>query len=96
MPKNIDKQKHVRIAGSMLKGAREMRGLSQQEVAELIGISKATVDKIENGEWNFSIYLFFRYAEELGFYVFLKQKEKVTAQFLGLEKLDILKTPPEI
>lgn len=75
MSKNIDNQKYAQFAGEMLKKVREIRGLSQQEVAELIGISKATVEKIEGGQWNFSINFFFMYAEKLGFYVLLEGKE---------------------
>ncbi len=52
--------------GSQLKKFREEKNLSQDEVAELMGISRTTISKIENGLWNFSVEKLQEYCKVLG------------------------------
>ncbi|TXK52408.1 helix-turn-helix transcriptional regulator [Pontibacter qinzhouensis] len=41
--------------GQQLKQAREKKGLSQRELADMLGIRQPTVTSIENGEWAASL-----------------------------------------
>ena len=49
-----------------LKAARAAKDLSQQELAELVGVSRQTVNMIENGDYNPTIALCIRICRELG------------------------------
>ena len=40
----------IQIDGNKLQSIREQKGLTQQEVAEQIGVKKATVSNYERGE----------------------------------------------
>ena len=41
--------------GQMIKEKREAKGLTHHQLAEIIGVSYATISKVENGKWNFGI-----------------------------------------
>lgn len=41
--------------GESLKGIREKRGYSQEQLAEIMQISRTTISKIENGKFAISI-----------------------------------------
>jgi transcriptional regulator with XRE-family HTH domain len=53
------------ILGNEIKAVREKRGLSQEQLAEMMDINRSTISKIENGKFSitvdylarFSIYL---------------------------------------
>ena len=44
-----------RILGSFIKEARKARQLSQQDVADKVGLNNMTISKIESGKFNFGI-----------------------------------------
>lgn len=58
MKSNIDEayliSERKRI-GAEIKSLREAKGLTQQELADEMNISRSTVSKIEEGKWNFGI-----------------------------------------
>ena len=41
--------------GQNIREVREKRGYSQDELAEIMGINRTTISKIENGKFSFSI-----------------------------------------
>lgn len=41
--------------GQNIREIREKRGYSQDELAEIMGINRTTISKIENGKFSFSI-----------------------------------------
>jgi len=45
----------VRIKRCLLRDRRKRAGLSQQQVAELLGVSKSRISEYENSEINMSI-----------------------------------------
>ncbi|ASU34383.1 helix-turn-helix domain-containing protein [Mucilaginibacter xinganensis] len=53
--------------GAKLKAIRLERGLTLEQVGELIGTGKSTVSKIEAGTWNASISWFILFAHALEF-----------------------------
>lgn len=58
MKGNIDEQYLVanrQSLGAKLRELREQQGLSQQELADKMSISRSTVSKIEDGKWNYGI-----------------------------------------
>lgn len=57
-----------------LRSIREDRGLSQTELAKLIGIERTTVNKIEQGQWSFSIDILERFSKALDFELKLIKK----------------------
>lgn len=49
-----------------LKSARAARDLSQQQLAELVGVSRQTINAIEKGDYNPTINLCRSICKELG------------------------------
>ena len=41
--------------GAEIKRIREGKGYNQEELAEMMNVSRSTISKIENGKFNFSI-----------------------------------------
>jgi transcriptional regulator with XRE-family HTH domain len=41
--------------GQNIREIREKRGYSQDELAEIMGVNRSTISKIENGKFSFSI-----------------------------------------
>lgn len=48
----LQKRKEI---GVKLKELRENKGLTMDQLGELIGTGKSTISKIEAGKWNFGI-----------------------------------------
>lgn len=75
MKSNIDEkfliQERKRI-GSEIRTRREAKGLSQQQLADEMGISMTTVSKVEAGKWNFGIDTLTSFAIYLDFKLILK------------------------
>jgi len=73
--------------GNMILLAREIRGFSQQELAERIGMSKANIGKIENGDTTVKEPFLELIAEATNFPVsFFKQENKVYPEHLIYRK----------
>ena len=51
--------------GEKLRQVRDFRGLTQAQLAERIGITAATVSKVEAGKWNHDIDLLAAFAKHL-------------------------------
>mgnify|MGYP002555670143 CR=1 FL=1 len=49
-----------------LKAARAARGLSQQKLADAVGVSRQTINAIENNKYDPTLALAFHLAAELG------------------------------
>ena len=49
-----------------MKSARVARDLSQQQLADLIGVSRQTISAIEKGDYNLTINLCIAICRELG------------------------------
>jgi transcriptional regulator with XRE-family HTH domain len=56
-----------RQVGRILKKLREEKGYSQQELAARMGISRSTISKIENGQFNLSVDYLEKFSYHLGF-----------------------------
>ncbi|OXA93876.1 hypothetical protein B0A66_06075 [Flavobacterium hercynium] len=41
--------------GDTIREIREKKGYSQEQLAEIMNVSRTTISKIENGKFNFSI-----------------------------------------
>ncbi len=77
MKSNIDEQYLVdnrREIGEMIKSAREKKQLSQQELADNMGISRSTVSKIEDGKWNYGIDTLVSFGVYLDFEITIQDK----------------------
>ena len=48
----FDKKGAHRVTNERLKAARRERGLSQEELARMVGVSRQTVNMIERGDYN--------------------------------------------
>ena len=59
--------------GESIKQIREDRGLTQEQLAERMSISRSTISKIESGKFNFSIDYLSRFADFLNFEIILKE-----------------------
>ncbi len=40
------------MIGDRIRALRRQRGLSQEQLGELVGFSQSKISKIENGDWN--------------------------------------------
>ena len=49
-----------------LKEIRAIRGISQDELADILGVSRQTISSLENGRYNPSILLAFKIAHYFG------------------------------
>ena len=54
------------LMGSVIRGLRERRQLSQENLASLAGLSRPFIGEIERGESNFSFITFLALAQGLG------------------------------
>ena len=54
------------MANEKMKQTRQERQLSQAELAKRVGVSRQTVNMIENGDYNPTISLCIRICRELG------------------------------
>ena len=63
--------------GESLKGIREKKGYSQEQLAEIMQISRSTISKIENGKFNCSIDYLSKFSWFLGFEITFKLKRKI-------------------
>lgn len=61
--------------GESIKQIREGRGLTQEQLAERMSISRSTISKIESGKFNFSIDYLSKFAEFLRFDITISTKE---------------------
>ena len=52
--------------GNSLFNARKKSGLSQENVAEKLGVSRQTINAIENNKYDPTLALAFKLAQELG------------------------------
>ena len=53
--------------GHSIREIREKRGLSQEQLAEKMNISRSTISKIESGKFNCSIDYLSKFSYSLGF-----------------------------
>jgi transcriptional regulator with XRE-family HTH domain len=61
---NFSKDYRIKL-GDAIKEIRKERGYSQEELAEIMQISRSTISKIENGKFAFSV----DYLSKLGWYL---------------------------
>jgi transcriptional regulator with XRE-family HTH domain len=52
---------------SDIKAIREKRGYSQEDLAEIMGVNRTTLSKIENGKFSISIDYIAKFSFHLGF-----------------------------
>lgn len=62
----MDEVKPVGTKNLKLKSARAVKDLSQQELAELVGVSRQTINAIEKGDYNPTIKLCISICKVLG------------------------------
>ena len=64
-------ENRIRI-GNSIREHRERKGYSQEQLAELMNISRSTISKIENGNFNISIDYIARFSKPLEFEIKLE------------------------
>ena len=42
----------MQLIGNKIRALRKRRGLSQEQLGELVGFSQSKISKIENGDWD--------------------------------------------
>lgn len=77
---NAKMEDHLRIyrlrIGEEIKKIREEKGYNQEQLAEIMKVSRTTISKIENGKFNFSIDYLSRFSWFLGFDISLEISHK--------------------
>ena len=63
--------------GESIRQIREGEGLTQEQLAEKMQISRSTISKIESGKFNFSIDYLSKFAEFLRFDITISNKESL-------------------
>lgn len=71
--KNSDVLESRLKIGATIRSIRETRGLSQEQLAEKMNISRSTISKIESGKFNCSIDYLSKFSTALGFNVVLEE-----------------------
>jgi DNA-binding XRE family transcriptional regulator len=61
--------------GQSIRGRRELLGLLQPGLAEIAGVSRRTVQLVENGKGNPSIETLFKITDPLGLTITVRLKE---------------------
>ena len=64
-----------KLIGSWLRDCREEKGLTQIELGKMMELNQATIAKIENGKWSFSVDMLTRFCVALDVYLFLLPKD---------------------
>jgi transcriptional regulator with XRE-family HTH domain len=59
---NVDEGPYMRRVGKFLRDIRESKGLTQAQMAEILGISNSAVSKLERGIVNISVFKVVAYA----------------------------------
>ena len=71
-------EKHIKVkreeTGNKIREIREQRGLSQEQLAELMGINRSTLSKIETGKFAITIDYLYKLAWHLDFEVTIMDK----------------------
>lgn len=62
--------------GGEIRKYRDQKGFSQEHLATIMGISRATISKIENGKFAFSIDYLAKFAWHLDFDISIFEKEQ--------------------
>jgi transcriptional regulator with XRE-family HTH domain len=65
------------IIGGEIRKYREKKGFSQEYLATLMDISRATISKIENGKFAFSVDYLAKFAWHLDFDIAIFEKEQI-------------------
>lgn len=74
--KDIDLLKKRKELGTRLKEIREKRKLKQDELAELMSVSRSTISKIEGGKFNCSYDYILKFSQALCFNIILEEKKR--------------------
>lgn len=61
--------------GIRLKEIREKRKLKQEQLAELMSVSRTTISKIESGKFNCSYDYILKFSKALGFNIILEESD---------------------
>lgn len=62
--------------GESIREIREKKGYNQEQLAEIMKVSRTTISKIESGKFNCSMDYLSKFSWFLGFEVSFKEKEK--------------------
>ena len=71
-------QKLGEAVGKMYAMARKERGFTQQEVAEVSGVKRPNIARLEGGKHSPTVDMLARVAESMGMYLELRLVDKVT------------------
>lgn len=74
MSENVTKEAHKLIA-SHLKGRREEMKMTQEQLADKMGIKKAAISRMESGLYAPSLDMFFEWCHHLNLYFFVEGKD---------------------
>lgn len=69
-------ESRIKIGGT-IRSIREKRGLSQEQLAEKMNISRSTISKIESGKFNCSIDYLSKFAAFLNFEIILQEFKEI-------------------
>lgn len=64
------------LIGGKIRKYRDKKGFSQEHLASIMGISRATISKIENGKFAISIDYLAKFAWHLDFDISIFEKEQ--------------------
>ncbi len=85
----MNKGKHKRrrrLLGDILRAERESQGISQDELAEKLGVSQAVISKTESGNRNIDVLQLMEYCDVLGI-SFFELAFKIDSRFYAEKAL---------
>lgn len=68
-------QENRDVIGSQIRAFREKKGLSQDDLAEIMEVNRSTISKIETGRFAITIDYLAKFALYLNFHICLVDKE---------------------
>jgi len=67
-------QEHREMIGKQIRAFREKKGLSQDELAEIMEVHRSTISKVETGKFAISIDYLVKFAWHLDFEISILEK----------------------
>lgn len=68
-------QEHREIIGKQIRGFREKKGFSQDELAEIMEVHRSTISKVETGKFAITIDYLVKFAWYLDFDISVLEKQ---------------------
>jgi transcriptional regulator with XRE-family HTH domain len=74
-PTEVYIQENREAIGTQIRVFREKKGLSQDELSEIMGVNRSTISKVENGKFAITVDYLVKFAWYLDFTISMLEKQ---------------------